>query len=287
MKKKLAIAVFAAFLAAVCFIPAASPAAGRRLVVDLSKQGSAGAPPKLTPEQTEAIKKQNEKATRINELITQADAAINAKKWHEAIPPLQQLIAIDPTNWEFYSALGDALLNSGLYSQAIDAYEKGVQAAEKTPVDPKNPNSDQAKKKVGEARMFTNEGNAFLKSHKENEAIAAYTRAAALDPNPATAFWNLCATQYNAGLVEGTMKACNRAIELDPSKADAYFIKGSLLVGDSKLDKDGKVQTPPGTVEALKKYLELAPNGPHTGDVKEMLKYIGSDPETSDHQKKK
>jgi tetratricopeptide (TPR) repeat protein len=286
MKKRLAIAVFAAFLASAWFIPAAD-SASRRLVVDLSKQGSAGAPPKLTPEQTEAIKKQNEKATRINELITQADAAINAKKWQEAIPPLQQLIAIDPTNWQFYSALGDAQLNSGLYSQAIDAYEKGVQAAEKTPVDPKNPNSDPAKKKAAEARMFTNEGNAFLKSHKENEAIAAYTRAAALDPNPATAYWNLCATQYNAGLVEGAMKACNRAIELDPSKADAYFIKGSLLVGDSKLDKDGKVQTPPGTGEALKKYLELAPNGPHTGDVKEMLKYIGLDPETSDQQKKK
>ncbi len=286
MKKKLAIAVFVAFLAAVWFIPAADPAS-RRLVVDLSKQGSASAPPKLTPEQTEAIKKQNEKASRINELIKQADAAINAKKWQEAIPPLQELIAIDPTNWQFYSALGDAQLNLGQYGQAIDAYEKGVQAAEKTPVDPKNPNSDQTKKKAGEARMFTNEGNAFLKSHKENEAIAAYTRAAALDPNPATAFWNLCATQYNTGQVEGALKACEKAIELDPSKADAYFIKGSLLIGDSKVDKDGKVHAPPGTVEAFKKYLELVPNGPHAGEVKQMLEYIGSKIETTYHQRKK
>jgi len=31
---------------------------------------------------------------------------------------------------------------------------------------------------------------------------------------------------------------------------------------------------PPGTAEALKKYLELAPAGPHAKDVKEMLDMI-------------
>ena len=66
MKKKLAIAVFVAFLAAVWFIPAADPAS-RRFVVDLSKQGSASAPPKLTPEQTEAIKKRQHGSVLVGE----------------------------------------------------------------------------------------------------------------------------------------------------------------------------------------------------------------------------
>jgi hypothetical protein len=42
---------------------------------------------------------------------------------------------------------------------------------------------------------------------------------------------------------------------------------------------------PPGTVEALKKYLELAPNGAHAEDAKQMIDFVGSTVETQ-YQKK-
>jgi hypothetical protein len=44
----------------------------------------------------------------------------------------------------------------------------------------------------------------------------------------------------------------------------------------STMDKDKKMVAPPRTAEALKKYLELAPNGPHAQDVEAMLAFIGS-----------
>ena len=37
------------------------------------------------------------------------------------------------------------------------------------------------------------------------------------------------------------------------------------------VDAKGKFAVPKGTVETLKKYLELQPNGAHASDVKEML----------------
>jgi tetratricopeptide (TPR) repeat protein len=126
--------------------------------------------------------------------------------------------------------------------------------------------------------MLINEGNAYLKLHKNKEAIDAYNKAASMDPNPARAYFNLCATQYNIGNVEGALHACDKAIAADPSKADAYFIKGSLFVADSKTDMNGKITAPPGTVEALSKYLELAPNGAHANDVRQMLGYLGIAP---------
>jgi tetratricopeptide (TPR) repeat protein len=233
--------------------------------------------PKPTPEQIEEIKRQSERASAMNALILQAQTAMINKKWQDAIPPLQQLIALDPGDWEFYSALGDAYLNLGQYDQAVNAYQKGIDAAESnTRVDPNNVITDPAKKKAGEAKMLTNQGNAYLKMRKTDQAIAAYTRAANMDPNPATAFFNLCATQYNTGNVDGALAACNKAIALEPNKADAYFIKGSILVAASTTDKNGKVTAPPGTAEAFKKYLELAPNGAHVDDVKQMLDFIGS-----------
>jgi len=244
--------------------------------------------PKYTKEQIEEIKKQNEKATGTNTLIQQALNSMNAKNWQEAMPVLQQLITADPNNWQYYSAMGDCLLNTNEYDKAVENYQKGIQIAESnTAVDPKNPSTDPARKKSGIAKMLTNEGNALLKLHKNAEAVDAYTKAASMDPNPAVAYFNLCATQYNTGNVDGALAACDKAIAADPNRADAYFIKGSLLIAGSKTDKEGKVEAPPGTADALNKYLQLQPDGPHANDVKQMLAYIGSKIETTYKERKK
>jgi tetratricopeptide (TPR) repeat protein len=250
----------------------------RSLLVDLSKESHSR--PTLSKEQIEAIKKQNEKATNMNVLIQQANNAVNAKNWQQAIPPLQQLVAADPTRWEFYSALGDAQLNTGQYDRAVENYQKGIQAAESnTAVDPQ--------KKAGVAKMLTNKRNAYLKLHRNNEAVAAYTKAAAMDPNPGTAYFNLCATQYNAGNMDDAAAACDKAIAADPTKADAYFIKGSAMFGNGKIDAANKYVVPPGTIEALNKYLELAPDGGHAPDVIAMLEALGAKVETTYKQRKK
>ena len=237
-------------------------------------------PPALTKEQLDELKKQNERAQSQNALIKQAMEAMTAKNWQAALAPLQQLIAEDPNNWQYYSALGDVQFNLGTYDQALAAYEKGIRLAQSAPDGAKNP-IDDLNKKAAIGKMLTQQGNAYLKLRKNKEAVEAFTKAASLDPNPATAYFNLCATQYNAGNVGGALTACDKAIAADPSKADAYFIKGSLLIGESKTDSSGKVIAPAGAAEALKRYLELAPNGPHVSDVKQLLSFIGSNVETT------
>jgi tetratricopeptide (TPR) repeat protein len=256
-----------------------------QVTIDVSQaaegQGGQASQPKYTKEQVDEMQKQKEKAENTNVLIKQAIDDMNAKNWSAALPILQQLVASDPNNWQYQQALGNTKLSLEQYEQAADAYAKGIQSAEAiTNVDPKNPLTDPVKKKAGLAQMYTNEGNALLKLKKNNEAVAAFTKAASLDPNPATAYFNLCATQYNTGNVDGALDACDKAIAADPTKADAYFIKGSLLVGESKME-NGKMVPPPGAAEALNKYLELQPQGPHAADVKQMLDAIGSKVETT------
>lgn len=261
----------------------------QQLDIDIS-QGT-GKGPKYTKEQIEAIKEQNKKAESENALISQAQAALNAKNWDGAIPPLQQLAQAEPNRWAFLQALGNAQLNTGQYDAAVQSYAKGIQVTQNIVSgnlkDPKNPDANPEKAKAGMAQMLTNEGNAYLKLHKNQEAVAAFTKAASMDPNPGTAYFNLCATQYNSGNTEGALDACNKAIAADPNRVDAYFIKGSLLVAQGKMDKSGKYEAPPGAAEALNKYLELAPNGPHANDVKQMLQFIGSKVETTYKAKKK
>jgi tetratricopeptide (TPR) repeat protein len=251
-----------------------------QLLAQAGQSGQQQQPPNYTQEQIEELKKQNERARNQNALIKQAMEAMAAKNWQAAVAPLQQLIAADPNNWQFHSAMGDVQFGLGAYDQAVAAYEKGIGLAKGGPDDAKDPN-DAAKKKAAVGRMLTQQGNAYLKLRKNNEAVDAFSKAASLDPNPATAYFNLCATQYNGGNMAGALDACGKAIAADPNKADAYFIKGSLLIGESKTDSSGKVIAPPGAAEALKRYLELAPNGPHANDVKQMLSFIGSNVETT------
>jgi len=242
-----------------------------------AQPGTSPSQPKATKEQIEEIKKQNAKNEAQNALIKQANDALSAQKWQDAIAPLQQLIAADPANWQYYSGLGDAQFHLGQYEQAADAYQKGIQAAETSiAADAANPGADPTKKKAAEAHMLVSLGNADLKLHENKEAPATYTKATTIESNRALPYCTLCATLYNTGLAEDAVEPCKKAIAADPNRADAYFILASLLVAESKIDEKGNVIAPPGTAEALNKYLELAPNGPHAEDVKQMLIYIGA-----------
>jgi|SRR5947209_6716510 len=244
-----------------------------------------GDQPKLTKEQlahNEAVRQQNAKSMNQNNIISQVNAAIQARNWEEASTGLKQLIQAEPNHYEYYSGLGNAQLNLGQYEDAIQTLEKGIQLAQNP-----DPKDDPAKAKGTMGQMLTNEGNAYLKLKKNTEAVAAYEKAASLDPNPGTAYFNICATMYNTGNMEGATVACDKAIAADPTKADAYFIKGSSLYGLGKLDKEGKYTPPPGTAEALNKYLELEPNGAHAADIKAMLEAIGAKIETTYKQRKK
>lgn len=236
-----------------------------------SDQSKTAAPSK---EAMETIKEKNAKATRMNELIAKANQAMQARDWQQVEELTQKLIAEDPTGWQFYQGLGDAQLNLGKYGEAVKTYDQGLELVAKESDSATHPERAKARP-VAMAKMLTNQGNAYLKLKRPDDAVRAYTKAAALDPNPATAYFNLCATQYNTGNTKGALDACDKAIAANPTKADAYFIKGSLLIADSVQSQDGRIQSPPGTAEALRKYLELQPDGAHAGDVKEMLKYIG------------
>ncbi|HEX3155561.1 MAG TPA: tetratricopeptide repeat protein [Candidatus Angelobacter sp.] len=250
--------------------------------------GKPGAGP--SKEELEKMKTERDKAINENALIAQLNPALQAKDWATAEPILTKLIAMNPNRWDYQQALGNAQFGEGKFEEAVATYEKAIPIAEnatKAENAPKDAKVDPAKAKAGVSQMLTNEGNAYLKLKQNDKAIAAYTKAASMDPNPATAYFNICATQYNTGNTQGALAACDKAIAADPTRADAYFIKGSLMVGDSKLDKDGKMQAPPGASEALNKYLELAPDGPHANDVKAMLQAIGAKVETTYHEKKK
>jgi len=102
-------------------------------------------------------------------------------------------------------------------------------------------------------------------------ALFTLLAAAALGQvDSAKAHRNVCFTAYNNGIEDVALAECTKAIQLDPTNADAYFVKASVLFGQSPI-VNGVAIMPQGTTALLRKYLELAPDGGHAADVKAML----------------
>ena len=197
--------------------------------------------------------------------------AMQAKDWLSAISAAQHLVQASPTANNL-RCLGDAQLNAGEPNDALATYDRALAAAQSEKPAEGKPDSIW-KSLLG--RIYTNRGNASLRLHRNADALDSFTRAADVDPNPAIAFFNLCATAYNTGNDELSLSACRRASQADPSHADIWFILGSVLLADSsKTDANGKLIAPPECRQALDKYLELAPNGPRASDVRQMLDVI-------------
>jgi tetratricopeptide (TPR) repeat protein len=260
----------------------------------ISAQTPATSP--LTKDQIEAIKVKNAATVELDGLIAETNVAMQAKDWPKTVDLAGKLIAANTKQAAaypedasypaaapgYYQLLGTADLNSGRYEDAIAAYDKCVGLAQTL--------RDGGKDFPGLGKTMgialTSEGNAWLKLKKDKEAIACYERAAAFDPHPATAWFNICATEYNAGHMDGAVAAADKCIAIDPTKADAYFIKGSCLFGNAAVDANGKMVVSAETIATLRKYLELAPNGAHAGDVQQMLDYADTAAKTTDQPKR-
>lgn len=103
-------------------------------------------------------------------------------------------------------------------------------------------------------------------SRAKNDQAAVTKYQAALDavagPNPGVAY-NQGVEAYNAGKMKEAKPFFQKAIQIDPKFAEAYYLLAMCEFGEMNLKN---------TKENLVKYLEVAPTGKHAGEVKEMLK---------------
>jgi tetratricopeptide (TPR) repeat protein len=238
------------------------------LYVGLASAATASTPAPINATQAQA-QQAAAAAQKENELVGQVQAAQTAKDWPKTEALLIQLTTLNPGSWQYQQALADVRLAQGKYADAVGSYATALAAAGKAEV---TPAIHQAM-----AVMYTNEGNAYVKLKKDDLAVKAYTQAAELADAPAiaaTAWFNVCAVAYNASKPKQALEACDKALAADPAKANAWFIKGSILMGDSDEDANGKPVPPAGTVDAFKKYLALEPKGPHAQDAQQMLDYL-------------
>jgi len=199
------------------------------------------------------------------------NALTNAGRYDAAIEKCNNAVAEDPAQWGPYQVLGGIYSSLNKPQDALESYQKGVTAAQKILESQPDPRT-----KVGLGQMMNAEGHLLVQLKKYDEAIDVFSQAAESAAYPAMPYFNLCATYYNLKRSQEAVAACDHAIASDPTLSDAYYIKGSILFGQGQLEH-GKYAVPPGTTEALNKYLEYAPNGEHVRTVHDMIDQLGKD----------
>jgi len=231
----------------------------------------------VTEEQLKAqekAKKNNEKIKGLNALLLQATALKNDHKYDDAVALLEPVATPDETHDLIFGSLAEAYIGAKKYPEAEAAYNKAIALAPPT------------SKSIG--IYHSGLALALLRQSKTEAGMAECDTSAKLDPTTAgQCYFNEGAILTNQGKLDEANQAFDKAILADPTRAEAYYQKGVNLLGKATLGKDGKMIPVPGTVEALNKYLELAPTGKNAPDAKALLASLGATVETSFGTKKK
>jgi len=246
-------------------------------------------------QQEQQAKQQREQNTvkSLNDKLNAAKAAADAGDYDTAIADMNDANQVDPSRDLIWFKLGDYYRLSAVkqtdpaekqkrLDSAVQSYEKAVNIKKAAP-----PGKDATQDAKTLAAYYNNLADAYAKDRKIDDAVKTYELSAAADPsNAAGAYFNIGAVYTNAGRPDDANAAFDKCLAADPNRAEAYYQKGVNLLGKATL-QGNKTIPAPGTIEALQKYLELAPNGPNAQSAKDLLASLGTSVETSFGNKKK
>jgi tetratricopeptide (TPR) repeat protein len=166
----------------------------------------------------------------------------------------------DPNLHLVWAKLGEAYDIANRNEEAAQAYQQAITAKPDAP------------------GYYNNLGNVLARLGKIDEAKAAYTKSAELDPtNAATAWRNFGISLYNANRLGDAVEPLQKSADLDPKSPQTWYLLGASLVYKMTLKKVGDKQVPefaPGTIEAYQKAIELDPNGPFGAQAKAGLEQL-------------
>ncbi len=172
----------------------------------------------------------------------------------------KSLVEKDPNAHLVWFKLGEAYDTAGRNDDAVQAYQQAINAKPDVP------------------GYYNNLGNVLARAGKIDEAKAAYTKSAELDPpNAATAWRNFGISLYNANRLGDAVEPLQKSADLEPKNPQTWYLLGASLVYKMTTKKVGDkevVQFAPGTIEAYQKAVELDPNGTWGQQAKQGLEQL-------------
>ncbi len=181
-------------------------------------------------------------SAKLVEKFDQAKAEIEAGNYEQAVQLLTEAADLDATQGGVWISLAQTQEQLANHEEALSAYEKAAML---------QPSPG----------LYQNMGNLYAKMKNKEKAQECYDKAvemsAGIDPSTAAAtYYNMAVGHINSLDTGKAKEALQKAIEIDPSYAEAHYQLGIILTNDMNAIAQA--------VEHLKKYLELAPEGPNS-----------------------
>lgn len=214
----------------------------------------------LTDEQREKLRKEREESQKQQQLSAEIAKLFNLGlelaqqgQYEQAIATYKQALEKVPQQPYIWANLGSAHARLKQYDQAIEAFNKAIE------------------NKPDDSALYQNLGNIYAEMGNIEKAKETFEKAAGLAAlaNPKEAavnYYNMGVTFINSGRTREAEEALKKAVGADPAHAEAHYQLGIVLLGLNKIAE---------SVTYLKKYLEVAPNGPNAEVAKALVQELG------------
>ena len=117
-------------------------------------------------------------------------------------------------------------------------------------------------------QAWTELGNVLMDSQRFSEAIEAYQKALALDPKNVDVRVDLGTCYRGIGRSDKAVEEYRKALTINPNHLNGHRNLGVVLVNDLHKTEEG--------VKEFKKYLELAPNAPDAGQLRQTIQELSA-----------
>jgi len=172
--------------------------------------------------------------------------------YSDALEYFDKVIAINPNNAVAWYNKGVALDELKRYDEAIIAYDKAIAI---------NPN---------DAKAWFNKGVTLVKLSRYDVAIIAYDKAIAINPNDAKAWINKGVSLCKLKRYDEAIIACDKAIAINPNFVIVWFNKSCAY----SLKKDKK-----NALVSLKRAVELDRDNIEKAKIGKEFRWLRDDPD--------
>ena len=188
-------------------------------------------------------------SAKLGKKFGQAQKDLEAGNYEQAVELLTEAAELDATQAGIWISLAQAQEGLENHGEALSAYHKAA-VLQPSPA------------------LYQNMGNLYAQMKDSEKAQEYYDKSvemsAGSDPSvAASAYYNMAVSYINSQETEKAKEALQKAIETDPGFAEAHYQLGIILTND--------MNAIPEALKHLKKYLELAPQGPNSEMAKLLI----------------
>ena len=213
----------------------------------------------LTEEEKQKIRQEKEEqekremlATAVRQDYNEGVEYFNAGQYELAVKAFEAALQKDDQQPGLWSNLALTYFNLKQIDKAIENYQKAISIA---PDDPS---------------LYKGLGDAYSEIKDYEKAKEAYEQSAGLagdlDPTEAAgSYYNMGITFINNGRTKDAAEALKKAVEADPSHAEAHYQLGISLLSLSRIEE---------AIAHLKEYVELKPQGGNAEIAQQLVEQL-------------